>query len=165
MWGRMRGKGFLPCHFSIFYCGCKPLKSIHTRHFDCKVTKKRVQDKKNLVLFFMPSERIRACSLRLSKKLACPGSSPSIGGGRVLAKEQAPQAFRSIEYFYPFGDAGRLNRQVAWLSCQAKTSLRRSLPFLGKAAIDGLVGVIVVILGGDVGVDVAEEVFGGLAAC
>ena len=70
MWGRMRGKGCQPCRFSIFYCGCKPLKSIHKRHFDCKVTKKRVQDKKNLVLFFMPSERIRACSLRLSKKFA-----------------------------------------------------------------------------------------------
>lgn len=56
MWGRMRGKWCQPCRFSIFYCGCKPLKSIHKRHFDCKVTKKRVQDKKNLVLFFMPSE-------------------------------------------------------------------------------------------------------------
>ena len=51
MWGRMRGKGCQPCRFSIFYCGCKPLKSIHKRHFDCKVTKKRVQDKKNLVFF------------------------------------------------------------------------------------------------------------------
>lgn len=29
------------CRFSIFYCGCKQPKSIHTFVFECKVTKKK----------------------------------------------------------------------------------------------------------------------------